>query len=209
MTLDQISALTASAHLDVMGALHDGADTIVLLGPREPGFWAHVSTQPELHDGVDDPLDRWSHRAMGALARTLKATAIFPSDGPPYPPFISWALGSGRCFLAPSGLLVHDAAGLMISFRGALRIAGHLTLPAAPANPCDSCADQPCAAACPVSALTPDSYDVPACQSHIRGSDTAQCRSLGCAARRACPVSQSSGRLPAQSAFHMRAFLGE
>ena len=32
------------------------------------------------------------------------------------------------------------------------------------------------------------------------------CMSKGCAVRRACPVSQSYGRMEDQSAFHMRAF---
>ncbi|MEM9580532.1 MAG: ferredoxin [Pseudomonadota bacterium] len=210
MNLAGIARHCLPHHLSVMGAVHDAGSTVVLLGPGEPGFWDHIRRQPELQDGATDPLDRWSKRVIGAVASELGAHAIFPSDGPPYPPFISWALSSARCWLSPSGLLVHDTAGLMVSFRGALRLDARLDLPATSSpSPCEACASQPCRSACPVDALTPAAYDVAACRAHIRESDSAACRSKGCAARRACPVSQSYGRKPDQSAFHMRAFLGE
>lgn len=192
--------------LAIMGMLHDGADTVLLLGPHEPGFWAHFTAQPEYADEAPDPLDRWSKRAIGALASAWGGMAVFPSDGPPYPPFQDWALRSGRAFISPVGMLVHDHAGLMISFRGAVRINGHLPLPAPAANPCLTCKDQPCRSACPVSALSPTGYDVPACRAFLSSDPGQDCMSRGCAARRACPVSQSYGRLDAQSAFHMRAF---
>ncbi|MEZ5714348.1 MAG: hypothetical protein R3D85_03730 [Paracoccaceae bacterium] len=76
--------------LAVMGLSHDGGDTVVLLGPAEPGFWAHFTAQPEYDDGAPDPMDRWSKRAIGALARAWGGVAVFPSDGPPYPPFQAW-----------------------------------------------------------------------------------------------------------------------
>ena len=212
MSLAQISRAARPECLAVMGALHEGGDTVVLLGPDASDgarFWTHVSAQPEMSDGAPDPLDRWSKRAIQPLAQGFGAAARFPSDGPPYPPFISWALATGRCHLSPAGLLVHDTAGLMISFRGALRVPALLDIPKAPPNPCDSCAAQPCRAACPVSALSTYHYDVPACQTHIRGADSAGCRAFGCAARRACPVSQRYDRAAEQSAFHMTAFLGE
>lgn len=209
MTLAAISEYAAKSHLMVMGALHEDSSTVVLLGPLEPDFWAHVTSQPELNDAAPDPLDRWSKRVITNIAHRFGAQAVFPSDGPPYPPFISWALASGRCFLAPSGLLVHDQAGLMVSFRGALRVPEQLDLPAPAQSPCETCRDTPCVTACPVDALKAQSYDVPACQTHIRSKDDAHCRTKGCAARRACPVSQRYGRQNVQSAFHMKAFLGE
>lgn len=193
--------------LEILGELHDGGTTILLLGPREPGFWAHFTAQPEYSDGLPDPLDRWSKRAIGWLARALSGRAIFPSDGPPYPPFQDWALRSGQAFVSPVGMLVHARAGLMLSFRGALRLPGQRRLPAAAANPCETCADQPCLSACPVDALGPKGYDVPACKAHIANPAGQDCMTQGCAARRACPISQTYGRVAEQSAFHMRAFL--
>ncbi|WP_372612394.1 ferredoxin [Aquicoccus sp.] len=192
--------------LAIMGALHDGADTVLLLGPHEPGFWAHFTAQPEYADGAPDPLDRWSKRAIGALAAAWGGVAVFPSDGPPYPPFLDWALRSARAFVSPVGMLVHESAGLMISFRGAVRLPGHLALPAPGVNPCLNCKDQPCRTACPVGALSPAGYDVPTCRTFLDSAPGQDCMERGCAARRACPVSQDYGRLDAQSAFHMRAF---
>lgn len=206
--IEHINLAARAEHLEVFGALHEDGDTIVLLGPYEPGFWAHVSTAPELNDGCADPLDRWSKRVISALVRDFGGSAIFPSDGPPYAPFISWALQSDQSWLSPAGLLVHAHAGLFASYRGALRIVGEHTLPPKPVKPCASCA-APCTLACPVNALQATSYDVEACKAHISGPDTADCRSLGCAVRRACPISQNYGRKDEQSAFHMRAFLGE
>lgn len=199
----------------VMGALHPGPDpclaqgtgTVVLLGPREPGFWAHFTAQPEYRDGAPDPLDRWSKRVIGELAESLDGAAVFPSDGPPWPPFIAWAQQSGRTWASPVGLLVHDEAGLMVSYRGAIALGPRYDLPAPAARPCDTCPEQPCRTACPVGALGPEGYDIDACRAHIAGEDRAECRKRGCAARRACPVSARYGRLEAQSAFHMDAFL--
>lgn len=192
--------------LAVMGMLHDGGDTVLLLGPKEPGFWAHFTAQPEYADGAPDPLDRWSKRAIGALASAWGGVAVFPSDGPPYTPFQDWALRSGRAFVSPVGMLVHDCAGLMVSFRGAVRLPGHLPLPAPAANPCLTCEGQPCRTACPVGALSHAGYDVPACRAFLATEPGQDCMSRGCAARRACPISQDYGRVAEQSAFHMRAF---
>lgn len=210
-----LSAICRAAHLDIMGALHENGSTIVLLGPLEPDFWAHVTQSPEFKDSAPNPLDRWSKKAIGSIAQQIGAQAVFPSDGPPYPPFIGWALSSKRAWLSPAGLLVHDTAGLMLSFRGALRVPHQLELPPAGESPCLSCADKPCTTACPVDALQQDTYDVPSCMAFLKSSeredsgDAQACRTRGCAARRACPVSQGYGRKPEQSAFHMRAFLGE
>ena len=191
--------------LAIMGGLHDGPDTILLLGPHEPGFWAHFTAQPEYRDGLPDPLDRWSKRAIAALADEWGGAAIFPSDGPPWPPFQGWALRSGRSFTSPVGMLVHANAGLMLSFRGAVRLHGHRALTAPAANPCDTCA-RPCLDACPTGALTATGYDVASCRAFLHMPDGRDCMTHGCAVRRACPLSQSYGRLAEQSAFHMRAF---
>jgi epoxyqueuosine reductase len=210
--MTSLAALDTAAQehrLCVFGALHEASQTIVLLGPQGQGFWPATRANPEFQDGAPDPLDRWSKRVINQIALRFGATAEFPSDGPPYPPFIAWALASHRSWISPAGLLVHNTAGLFASYRGALRLPSLLDLPPAGANPCDSCAGQPCRTACPVGALTQSNYDVPACMAHIRTADSADCRPQGCAARRACPLSKSYNRDPDQSAFHMRAFLGE
>ena len=202
-----LSPAPESHALTVLGALHETGETILLLGPSQPGFWAHFTAQPEYSDGAPDPLDRWSKRAIGALATAWQGRAVFPSDGPPYPPFLDWALRSGQAFASPVGMLVHARAGLWVSFRGAVRLHGEYPLPAPAPNPCTTCATRPCLSACPVNALSAQTYDVPSCKSHIASPDGLACLSQGCVARRACPISQTYGRVAEQSAFHMRAFL--
>ncbi|MAU52688.1 MAG: ferredoxin [Roseovarius sp.] len=211
MTLARITARAALHHLAVMGALHLKADevpghaTLVLLGPLEPGFWTAFTQTPEYRDGTPDPMDRWSTRIITALAEDLGAAPLFPFGGPPWKPFTDWARRSGRAWPSPVGLLVHDVAGLMVSYRGALAIPERLALPAPARCPCETCEAQPCRTACPVDALKPDAYDVPACKADLDrpGND---CRARGCAVRRACPVSQAHARAEAQSAFHMGYF---
>jgi hypothetical protein len=189
----------------VHAGLPDGTGSLILLGPAEPGFWDMFTRTPEYQDGAPDPLDRWSARVIGRLAKTLRAQALFPFGGPPYQPFIQWALDSGRAHVSPVGLLVHDAAGLMVSYRGALGFVDVIAAPSPPPLPCSTCTDKPCLAACPVDALGATGYDVPACKADLDrvGND---CMASGCRVRRSCPVSQSHGRAEAQSAFHMRAF---
>jgi epoxyqueuosine reductase len=213
-TLAAIDAAAAAEGLAVFGAFHpeaedglpDGVETLVLLGPAEPGFWDRFTASEEYRDGAADPLDRWSARVIGALADAFAAEPLFPFGGPPYRPFIRWALRSGRAWVSPVGLLVHDVAGLMVSYRGALALGERLDLPAPPGRPCETCADKPCLDACPAGALTEAGYDVPGLQGWLGTGPGKACYDSGCAVRRACPVSDRYGRQPAQSAFHMRAF---
>lgn len=194
-----------AVHLDLVATTRDGADTLLLLAPFEPGFWGAFTSSAEYADGEPDPMDRWSKRVIGALALEWGGSAIFPSDGPPYPPFISWALASEQVWTSPIGLLVHPDQGLWLSFRGAIRLPGdHMLAPRA--LPCETCADRPCATACPVDALTPDGYDTVACHAYLDTDEGQECLKKGCAARRACPVSMLYGRKHDQSLFHMRAF---
>ena len=101
-----------SVALEIVGQLADGPDTIILLGPKEPEFWPAFSSSEEFADGAPDPLDRYSKRIVGELAQDWGGKAVFPSDGPPYPPFITWALESGEIWSSPVGLMVHHRQGL-------------------------------------------------------------------------------------------------
>ncbi|MFN6951374.1 MAG: ferredoxin [Albidovulum sp.] len=212
---DAITARVAADALDVFGAFHPGpgdpapagSGTILLLGPREPGFWAAITGAPEWADGTPDPVDRWSLRVVGRLALELGGEALFPFGGPPHHPFYSWALRSGRAFVSPVRLLVHDGAGLMVSYRGAIALPRRIDIPSpAAASPCESCASKPCLSACPAGALDAGGYDVPACHAFLDRTEGEGCLSAGCAVRRACPLSKAYGRVPEQSAYHMRRF---
>ncbi len=216
MTLAAVTRAACTERLAVLGGFHarpddglpDGIRTLILLGPAEPGFWPHVQTTPEFQDGAPDPIDRWSARVIGVMADTLGAQPFFPFGGPPFRPFIAWAHRSGRAWASEVGILVHDTQGLLVSYRGALGFAESLELPPTPDRPCDSCVGKPCQEACPVNALSGQVYDIPTCKSHLSRPEGVSCMTEGCAVRLSCPISQNYARLPEQSAFHMRNFLG-
>lgn len=211
-TYAQVEQAAQQAGLVVMGALHPRRSnakgpeggTLILLGAG-PAFWPVLKASPEWSHA--DPVDRWSLRVIGQIAQEFGAQPHFPFGGPPYAPFIDWALKSGRTFSSPVGALVHDQVGMMISYRGALHFEAELAVPTASApSPCTTC-PAPCTTACPVGALNPDSfYDVAACHGHLDTTEGQTCMTGGCLARLACPLSAGAGRDAEQSAHHMRAF---
>lgn len=214
MTLAVVEAALAPHFLAVMGGfaadgdvdLPAGTRTLLLIGPQEPGFWAHLTAGPEWRDGSPDPVDRWSRRVIGGVACGLGAKAVFPFGGPPWHPFYAWALRTGRTWDSPVRLLVNDRTGLFASFRGALALKEAVDVPPPSPKPCDSCADKPCLTACPAGALTGAGYDLPLCHGFLDQPDGAQCMKNGCGVRSACPLSQAYARLPEQSAYHMGQF---
>lgn len=182
------------------------AQALMLVGPMGGDiWWSGLKANPEWQDGQPDPVDRWSRRTLTAIATLVGGTALFPSDGPPYPPFLHWARATGQMWQSPVGMLVHAQAGLWVSFRGALALPFALPLPAA-TNPCNTCHAQPCRTACPVNALGAGVYDTHACHGFLDSPAGRDCLSRGCAARRACPAGESHARLDDQSAYHMRQF---
>ena len=212
--LPTLKARLVAERLELLGgfAVSEGEDgfpagtrTLLLLGPAEPGFWPHLTAQPEWQDGQPDPVDRWSRRVIGQLACDLGAKALFPFGGPPYHPFYRWALRTGRVWESPVRLLVHAGQGLMVSFRGALALKDVVAVPPAAPRPCDGCA-APCLTACPAGALTENGYDVPRCHALLDQPAGNDCMTGGCLVRRACPVTQAYARLPEQSAYHMGQF---
>ena len=217
LTYDNVNSAAARVGLEIYGGFHPdesdnvpfGGNTLLLLGPAEPGFWNRVSAQTEFLDGQADPLDRWSKRVTDRLANELGADPCYPFGGPPWLPFFSWALRTGRCWQSPVQFLVHDTAGLFVSFRSALVFQSRIDLPSIRStSPCHDCADQPCASACPAGALDNRRYNADRCRSHVAGPDGSECLDRGCLARRICPVSAAFGRSPSQSRFHQLAFIG-
>lgn len=215
MIFASLKKAAAARHLDILGGFHPdntdtslaGIGTIVLLGPREPSFWGYFTQEKEYLDGTPNPIDRWSARVITGLAVALNAHPYFPFTGPPYQPFFQWALRTGRCHASPIKLLVHDTAGMFVSFRGALAFPQVFELPPAQPSPCLGCPEKPCATYCPVDAFVGGVYNVPACAAEVRSLKQHACLTQGCAARRACPVSQTYGRVAEQSSFHMKVFL--
>lgn len=186
-------------------APHQGG-TAVLLSPDGAAFWQVFSDSDEARDGQKDPVDRWSRRVIGAVARAWAGVALFPF-GPERADFLRLAISSGRAWPSPVGMLVHDRMGLWCSYRGAVLLEQPCPAPAGQASPCEHCPDRPCLGACPVTALGGEAgYDLAACHGWLDKPEGADCMLQGCHARRACPAGAPYGRLPAQSAHHMRHF---
>ena len=219
--LDLVAERAAAVGLQLRGAFHpeavdgvpahgDGrpAGTLVLLGNVGTAMWQAFRQAPE-RDQAGDGLDRWSERVVGALAKALGARALFPFGGPPYLPFIAWAMRAERVWPSPIGPLVHAEHGLWHAYRGALAFIERLELPAPEPSerPCDRCAGRPCLEACPVGAFSAAGYDVPRCTAHVRSMAGAACLATGCLTRHACPVGRAQAYLPEQAEHHMRAFL--
>ncbi|MEM9764059.1 MAG: ferredoxin [Pseudomonadota bacterium] len=188
--------------------LAPGVQALALIGPDGPAMWAAFTAAPEFADGRAHPMDRWSWRVIGDAAALLEADAVFPTDGPPYPPFLSWAMRAEAAAPSPLGMVATPARGLMASWRGALAFrAVPDAMPAAVMGSerpvCAACA-QPCATACPAGAFQSAGYDADACRAFLDTPEGAVCTAAGCLARRACPASLSLSA--AQQAFHLAAF---
>jgi hypothetical protein len=199
------------AEEDGLPPLADGRPpaTLVLIGNIGSNLWPAFSGAVESADGLPDPLNRWTQRVIGGIAREVGAMPLFPFGGPPYWPFQRWAMRAEAVAPSPLGILVHPDYGLWHAHRGALAFAERLALPSRVERPrpCDSCPDRPCLSACPVGAFSERGYDVPACVGHIGSPTGGPCMDGGCLARRACPIGQAHGYRQAQARFHMAAFL--
>ena len=219
---DQLCRRAADVGLAVRGAFHPEpaeldrarcsapAGTIVLLGFTGSLQWAHFECSPEARDGSPHPLDRWSRRVIGSLAREFDAEDVYPSGTALAPlPFQRMALRSEPVHRSPIGLLIHERWGLWHAYRGALVLpfAIELPPPAPSVHPCASCASQPCLSACPVHAFRPNAFDLDACVNHVLSDAGRECRERGCLARRACPVGVEFQYGEHQAQFHMGAFL--
>jgi hypothetical protein len=222
MNLPSIERLVAVHGLHPRGGFHPAEDdgvppladgrppvTLILIGNIGSSLWPAFSSSVEADDGAPDPLNRWTQRIIGGIAREVGATPLFPFGGPPYLPFQRWAILAEAVAPSPLGILIHPDYGLWHAYRGALAFPERLALPprVERPRPCDSCPDRPCLSACPVGAFDDRGYDVPACIGHIRSPAGAPCIDGGCLARRACPVGQAYGYGQAQARFHMAAFL--
>ena len=208
VTYTYINEKLKKSGLILRGGFTQDGETTLLVGTNKPTFWEFFRNSSEYKDTLSDPMDRWSKRVIGQIASDLNSRAVYPSEGPPYAPFYTWAVMTQKAFVSPLKLLVHEDVGLMISYRGALILEQSIELPlTSEKSPCEACSE-PCLSACPVDALNVASYDTDACKSYL-GASTGQntCFQRGCLVRISCPLSTKNGRYEDQTKFHMKAFL--
>ena len=187
-----------------------GIRTIVLAGMAGRDGWGAFAASPEAGDGRDDPLDRWSRRLIGRLAREFGAKALFPFGGPPFWPFQQWARRAEPVHPSPIGLLIHPRYGLWHSYRGALGLSRSARLPRAGggAKPMRILLRALVLENLPRRrVLRPPAMTSPPASGHLNSAAGADCMGAGCRARRACPVGAEHAYGPEQASFTMRAFL--
>jgi len=182
------------------------AETLVMIGNAGSAFWRHFAAAGT---NGSNPMDAWTKETLTGFADIFGAQPLFPFEGPPYHPFQRWAQRCEPVYPSPVGPLIHPVFGLWHAYRGAFLFDQEMTLPKQPETPCpcETCEDKPCLTACPAGAFDKGSYDVPACVSHLKGEDQAECMALGCAARHACPIGQKYAYAPEQAQFHMEKFV--
>jgi hypothetical protein len=219
---DQLCRRAAELGLAVRGAFHPqageidalppgSARTVVLLGFTGSRQWPQFAQAAEADDGLPDPLDRWSRRMIGMLAREFAAQDVYPSGTAAAPlPFQRLALRSEPVHRSPIGLLIHERFGLWHAYRGALLLEAALDLPPereSRGHPCATCEAKPCLGSCPVGAFRPAGFDLEACVDHVVSEAGRECRDSGCLARRACPVGTEFRYEAEHARFHMQAFV--
>lgn len=192
---------------DGVSPLADGETpgAVTLVGNAGPEMWTVFQTaqRDEPH-----PLNAWTRRVLGEIAADFGAVAVYPFSGPPFLPFQRWAGRTGTIFASPMTPAIHPVYGTWFGLRGALLSAAPLAPnPPPAAHPCETCATKPCLSACPVGAIHPGNLDAAHCLTHLESPIGADCVAMSCRGRRACPVGRAWAYPPAQSAFHMEAFI--
>ena len=185
------------------------AKSLLLFGNAGSSMWEAFGRSDEYHDHQPNPLNRWSERIGHLLAGEFSARAVFPFDGPPYPPFLRWGKKAEALQNSHLGMLIHPRYGLWHAYRFALAFREQIELPAAPAteNICRQCATKPCRGACPVNAFTDAGYDVQSCYRYLASHPDSKCMTTGCQARTACPQGAGYRYQPPHAAFHIGAFV--
>ena len=212
MRLKQLQKLVARHGLMVLGSHASDEGVRVLVGNAGSDFWGRFTASAEYSDGAGNPLDRWSRRIGLEVPGQLGARVVFPFDGPPYPPFLEWASQTGQVAPSPITIHIHKEQGLWHAYRFALVIDSDIVDTCSATHtvsPCEGCSQKPCLTACPVNAFDGGTYDVHTCMDYLRSNQDSDCRHLGCAARRACPVNEHNQYLPDHAQFHMNAFIGQ
>jgi hypothetical protein len=195
--------------------LHDGCGSVrsvMVIGNGGGAFWAayraHVGRHPELATHVH-PLDDFTrlvveeHIATSLARAGIRGVLRFPfdRDAPPLS-FVHLAEAAGLGRRSLLGILVHPEFGPWMALRAALLLErpARAARPAAAFDPCATCVERPCIAACPGVAIAASGWDVERCMTQRLAAE-GNCDDA-CHARVACVYGRAHRYPPEAIAYH-------
>jgi hypothetical protein len=195
-----------------LGPIAPEARTAVVIGNGGGAFWHAFETYCAAHPAhraLADPLDAFTRlaveEAVGSLLVLPGTRLLYPFRFPDDPvSFMHLAECAGLGRRSLTGVLVHPVFGPWIALRAAVLLPAelHASRPADGFDPCPTCVERSCIAACPAGAVTGRGWDIPLCASH-RGAAVDGCASR-CHARFECVLGREH-RYPADAlAYHQR-----
>ena len=186
------------------------ARSAIVIGNGGAALWTafreHCRDHPEC-DRDPDPLDRYTQATVEEVAVPLLGIAairvIYPfrfSEDPVAFVHLAECAGLGRRSLL--GVVVHPVYGPWVALRAAILTSARLQAPR-PADgfdPCPTCTERACIAACPVGAVGATGWEVPRCTAHRLGPEE-QCAPR-CHARYDCVIGREHRYPPDALAYH-------
>jgi hypothetical protein len=190
---------------------------LVVIGNGGGAFWSAFARARAVDPALaaaPDPLDAFTRTVVEAAApvlarRGLPYRVVHPFDaGPLTLSFVHAAAAAGLGRPSLLGVLLHPVYGPWMALRAALLlpIVPDAARPADGFDPCPTCTERPCIAACPSAAVTAEGWDVATCMAP-RGRPDDAC-ATACHARLACVVGPEHRYPPAALAHHHGAARG-
>ncbi len=153
--------------------------TLIVVGSGGGSFWQAFQAYLSAHPGYkerENPLDDYTLEVVeGSLTPLLTWARVdyrylYPFRFAKEPvSFMHLALAAGLGGPSLLGVLIHPTFGPWMALRAAVLISLdlHEPPPALGFDPCPSCIEKPCRAACPAGAIRPEEgWDIPACVRH-------------------------------------------
>jgi hypothetical protein len=186
------------------------ARSMVVIGNGGGAFWDAFQADCRAHPGhadVPDPLDAFTRRTVAAavVAVGLPGPVLYPFDFPATPvSFVHLAECAGLGRRSLLGVLLHPVYGPWLALRAAVAVpfVAAAPRPADGFDPCPTCVERACVAACPADAVTAAGWDVPRCAGHrARPDDPCAAR---CHARFDCVIGREHRYPAAALAYHQK-----
>jgi len=192
--------------------LGDAARAVMVIGNGGGAFWEAFRARADGAPGFAQrahPLDDFTREVIEGHAAPLLAAADvhrgvrFPfDDATPPLSFVHLAEAAGLGRRGLLGILLHPEFGPWMALRAAflLDAPARAARPAAGFEPCATCAERPCIAACPGAAVSSAGWDVERCVTHRLAQD-GNCDDA-CHARVACVYGRAHVYPAAANAHH-------